>query len=208
MFYEYLGYAASVIVLISLLMSTVKRLRWINLIGSITFATYGFLIDSIPVAILNIGTAVINVYYLTRMYNTKDYFKILEFDVESKYFKNFLDFYRKDLFHFFSPENIDMIKADMSFYILRNLKPAGVFLGNEISKDELEISLDYVVPEFRDFQMGKYLYTEQRQLFLDKGYKKLVTKTDVPKHEKYLKKMGFVKTEICENGICRFELVL
>ncbi len=205
---EYLGYIASVIVLISLLMSSVKRLRWINLIGSMTFATYGFLIDSIPVAILNIGTSLINIYYLTKMYNTKDYFKILDFDIESKYFKNFLDFYQKDLFHFFSPYNVNIEKADLSFYILRNLRPAGIFIGNEVEKGTLKIELDYVVPEFRDFQMGSYLYHDKKDVFIEKGYNKLITYTNIPKHEKYLTKMGFQKTEIIENDMILFEKVL
>jgi hypothetical protein len=39
---EYIGYVASLIVLISLLMSSVKRLRWINMIGSLIFGAYGF----------------------------------------------------------------------------------------------------------------------------------------------------------------------
>lgn len=205
--FEYLGYIASLIVLISLLMSSVKRLRWINLIGSITFATYGFLIGSIPVAILNIGTSLINIYYLTKMYNTKDYFKLLDFDIKSDYFNYFLDFYKKDLLNFFSPNNIHLKKADMSFYILRNLRPAGIFLGNEVAKDTLKIEMDYVVPDYRDFQMGIFLY-HNKDVFLKKGYKKLVTYTNTQKHEKYLKKMGFSKTEIVEDDKIMFEKVL
>ncbi len=203
----YLGYIASVIVLISLLMSSVKKLRWINLIGSLTFATYGFLIDAIPVAILNIGTTIINIYYLTKMYNTKDYFKLLDFDVKSEYFHYFLDFYKKDLSQFFSPNNIDLEKANMSFYILRNLRPAGIFLGSEVREDTLKIEMDYVVPEYRDFQMGIYLY-HNKDVFLKKGYKKLVTYTNIPRHEKYLDKMGFKKTEIVDGDKTMFEKVL
>ena len=205
--FEYIGYAASVIVLVSILMSSVKKLRWINLLGSITFSVYGFLIGSMPVALLNVATTAINIYYLTKMYNTKDYFKFLDFDIRSEYFHYFLEFYKKDLLNFFSPKNINLEKADMSFYILRNLRPAGIFVGNKIADDTLKIEMDYVVPEYRDFQMGNYLYHNE-DVFIKKGYKKLVTYTNILKHEKYLEKMGFRKTEIIENDKTLFEKVL
>ncbi len=203
-----LGYLASFIVLVSLLMSSVKRLRWINLIGSMTFAVYGFLIGSIPVAVLNIGTSLINIYYLTKMSNTKEYFQTLEFETDSKYFQNFLDFYQKDLFYFFSPKNINLKQSDISFYVLRNLKPAGIFIGTKITDDVLRVDFDYVVPEFRDFRLGKYIYQDMRHIFIDKGLKTLVAYTNVQKHEKYLIKMGFKKIAATENNQIRYELVL
>jgi hypothetical protein len=38
---EILGYVASLLVAASLMMSGVRRLRWINLAGSLAFAAYG-----------------------------------------------------------------------------------------------------------------------------------------------------------------------
>src|SRR6056297_1798281 len=64
---EWVGYAASLLVLISLLMSSIIKLRWINLIGSAIFCVYGFLIGSIPVGIMNGGIIIINIYYLTQV---------------------------------------------------------------------------------------------------------------------------------------------
>ena len=61
---EWIGYLASFLVLISLLMSSILKLRWINLLGSTIFSIYGFIIGSLPVAFMNMGTAFINIYYL------------------------------------------------------------------------------------------------------------------------------------------------
>ena len=44
---EWLGYAASALVLISLSMSSIARLRWFNLAGASCFTVYGVLIDGI-----------------------------------------------------------------------------------------------------------------------------------------------------------------
>ena len=50
---ELFGYLGSVLVLVSMLMTSVVRLRIINLIGSAIFATYAILIRSYPTALLN-----------------------------------------------------------------------------------------------------------------------------------------------------------
>ncbi len=190
---EYIGYIASIIVLISLLMSSIKKLRWINLFGSITFAVYGFLIGSIPVGLLNIGTSLINIYYLVKIFNSKDFFTLLPISTSTQYFEYFLKFHQKDILKFFPEVNLKVENSEVTFYILRNTVPAGVFVGSKYNDDTLLIKLDYVVPMYRDFKMGKYVYTKQKELFLSKGYSKLVSFSDNPQHEKYLLKMGYVK---------------
>ena len=52
---DWIGYIASLIVLVSLLMSSVKKLRWINLGGALLFGIYGFLIGSLPTGFMNFG---------------------------------------------------------------------------------------------------------------------------------------------------------
>jgi hypothetical protein len=192
---EYIGYLASVIVLISLLMSSVKKLRWINLFGSLTFVIYGFLIKAYPIAILNIGTVSINIYFLIKMANTKSYFKILEIDKKSNYFDHFLELHKDDLSRFIDIDKIDIENADLRFYILRDIIPAGVFSGKRYDDHTLLIELDYVSPPYRDFSFGKYLYTQEKSLFLNKGYKRLITLTDNKIHKDYLLKMGFSRNE-------------
>ncbi|MDY0075187.1 MAG: GNAT family N-acetyltransferase [Acholeplasmataceae bacterium] len=188
---EWIGYVASLIVLISLLMSSVKRLRWINLIGSAVFATYGFLIGALPVALMNLGIVIINVYYLYQMYTTKDYFKLL-LVTDMTYFKMFIESYEKDMKHFMAyDESLDNPKFERIF-ILRNTVPAGILVG--LRKDhQLEIHVDYVTPAFRDFKVGDFLYNEQKTFFKDKGITELISKPGNEQHQKYLKKMGFVK---------------
>ena len=55
------GYLASALVVISLTMTSVVRLRIISLLGSIAFVVYGLLIDSAPVVVTNAAIMVINV---------------------------------------------------------------------------------------------------------------------------------------------------
>lgn len=67
---EYVGYAASVLIGISMFMKNILKLRFINLIGCILFSVYGFIIKAYPVAIVNLVIAFTNIYYLYKL--TKD----------------------------------------------------------------------------------------------------------------------------------------
>ena len=50
---EIFGYMASILIALSLMMSNIKRLRWINLFGAAALSFYGYFIDAFPVFILN-----------------------------------------------------------------------------------------------------------------------------------------------------------
>ena len=192
-FKEWLGYIASLIVLISLLMSSVKKLRWINLVGSLTFAVYGFLIGALPVAVMNTGIIGINIYYLMQMYKKNDYFTLTALDQEKDYFEYFMSFYKKDIETFIT-ESYDLKDPQLTkFFVLRNTVPAGVFIAKKTKDDELHIYVDYATPQYRDFKIADFLFEQQKQVFMDLGIKKLTTHPGTEKHQKYLTKMGFVK---------------
>ena len=63
---ELVGYLASALVVTSLAMTSVVRLRMISLAGSITFTVYGALIGSVPIIITNSSIACLNVWFLSR----------------------------------------------------------------------------------------------------------------------------------------------
>lgn len=192
---EWIGYIASGIVLVSLLMSSIKKLRWINLGGAMLFGIYGFMIGSIPTGLMNVGIVMIDIYFLTKMYMSKEYFRVLPIENDTDYLNSFLEFYKKDIEQYTDISKIDFNKAAVKLYILRNMNPAGIFICNEINKNTLEITLDYAIPMFRDFKMGQFIFERQKLYFLKNGYNKFVVFTDNLHHVKYLKKMGFVETK-------------
>ncbi len=61
---EYIGYSASVVLLISFMMRNMRTLRWINLVGCGLFIVYGLLIAKFPIVLTNAAIVVVNVYYL------------------------------------------------------------------------------------------------------------------------------------------------
>ncbi|MCS6114123.1 YgjV family protein [Shewanella baltica] len=70
--WEWIGYLASVVVAISLMMSNIKKLRWWNLIGAALFVAYGVAIGAYPVALVNFFIVLIDTYYLVKLYREAD----------------------------------------------------------------------------------------------------------------------------------------
>lgn len=66
---EWVGYLASILIAISMFMKDIVKLRFINLVGSLLFVFYGFIIKAYPVAILNLIIVFVNIYYLYKLYD-------------------------------------------------------------------------------------------------------------------------------------------
>lgn len=203
--YELIGYVASLLVAVSLMMSNIIQLRIVNLIGSVTFSLYGILIGSIPVAAMNAFIVLVNIYYLTQIYSVVEYFKILEVPTESEYLKAFLNFYR-DQIHGFQPGfNSRVRHDDLNIFVLRDMVPAGLLMGNLIHDDAFFVDLDFVVPQYRDFKIGKFLFEENKSFFFGKGIKQIVAAPGSEKHNDYLEQMGF-STEDKDDKFYRLRL--
>lgn len=62
--YEAIGIAGTVFVLLSFLMKDLKKVRIINIIGAVLFVIYGLLIDALSTWLLNGVLVIIHIVYL------------------------------------------------------------------------------------------------------------------------------------------------
>jgi GNAT superfamily N-acetyltransferase len=193
--YELIGYAASVLVAISLTMSSLVRLRLINLVGAVTFTVYGLLINAYPVAAVNLFIVFVNLFYLSRMLRTREFLKILEIEPRSEYLRAFLDFHAEDIRRSLPDFAYQPGERQLAFFILRDMVPAGLFIGEVRDDGSLMVRLDFVIPSYRDFKIGRYLFSEQAEFFRSKGIRELVSPAGSPKHATYLRRMGFAPAE-------------
>jgi len=182
-------------------MSSIVKFRIINLCGATLFATYGFLIGSLPVGILNSFIISVDVFYLYKIFSKKEVFETLEVRSDNKYLLRFVSFYENDIQKFFPGFKYKPEKNTISFFVLRDMAVAGLFLARREKNDVLRVGIDYVLPEYRDFKNGKFVYQRLQNHFINEGYNKIITDSKNPKHKRYLKKLGFF-----ENAIGMFEL--
>ena len=55
------------------------------------------------------------------------------------------------------------------------------------------MGLDFVLPEYRDFKNGKYIYLRLRNRFINEGFTKVIAEGRSEKYSSYLSKLGFEK---------------
>ena len=191
----WVGYAASAVIALSMTMNSIVKFRWINLLGASSFATYGFFIDAYPVMGLNGFIVAVDIYYLLKIYTQKHLFDTLEIRGDNKYLLKFLSYHKTEIQKFFPDFEYKPEINTVSFFVLRNMAVAGIFLAHREDNNVLKVGLDYVVPEYRDYKNGKYVYHRLKEGFIKDGYKKIIAEASSKTHIKFLKKFGFKKNK-------------
>lgn len=187
------GYLGSLLVAVSLMMRSLLKLRLINLAGALTFVVYGLLIGAYPVVFMNTLIFGIDLYYLFQMWRQHDYFSLLEVAPDSPYLLRFLDFYQAEIARFVPqfhlPQDADLVV----FFVLRNMVPAGVFIAarRPHAPNSADVLLDFVIPGYRDMQIGRFVYEKNAAYFRQHGLEKLFSSPGQAEHPHYLRKMGF-----------------
>jgi hypothetical protein len=189
---EFLGYVASALVVLSLAMTSVVRLRVISLVGAVLFAVYGFLIDSPPIAIVNVIVVVLNTFFLWKAFTDKEYFTLLEVRPESLYVAGLVDFYRADIARFLPAFQLLPESDQLAILTLRDMVPVGLFIGTPQGEGTLRVLLDYVTPAHRDLKAARFLFGRNQQVFAERGYHRLVSDGGSLAHNRYLERVGFV----------------
>ncbi len=188
---ELFGYLGSALVVISMLMTSVIRLRVINTIGSIIFAIYALIIHSYPTALMNFFLVGINVYQLLRLRNTANNYHMVEVGTADRYLDFLLSYYESDINTFFPDFKERRAETDAAYMVCLDSETVGVTMGKHLGETTLELFLDYSTPAYRDCSVGQYLYSQLKEL----GIKELVYKGKEPAHIEYLKQVGFEQND-------------
>lgn len=189
---ELIGYTGSLLVIVSMLMTSVVKLRVINTIGSVIFCGYALCIHSYPTAAMQVCLIVINVINLVKLNNTKKEYSAVQVKANDGFLTHFLDTNATDIKRYF-PDFSSPADTDQIYLITCAQVPAGVFIAEKADKAQsdtpapLIIKLDYTTPAYRDCSAGKFIISK----LAAEGTKTLQTTTQNSAHQKYLKKLGF-----------------
>jgi hypothetical protein len=203
---EVIGYLGSVLVAVSLMMSSLVRLRWINLAGAAAFAVYGGLVGAYPVLAVNGFIAVVNVVYLWRMGRRSDYFTLLPIRRrDNSFLVGFLNFHAADIVRFFPDFSLARLENPRLAFVLRNMNPAGLVVFQEQGQD-VRIHLDYVVPSYRDLRCARFFLDAMAAGWKERGLTRILSPATGATHRDYLKRLGFRAAP--PEGLVLFEMRL
>lgn len=193
MLIEVFGYIGSVLVVVSMLMSSIVKLRIVNTIGSIVSGIYALIVGALPLVLMNACLIIINVYNLFKLLKTKQSYDLVEGNTDDALVTYFLNRYADDIKTFFPGFEKCSISGKKAYVICCDGNPAGVLVGEE-KEGTIDIFIDYSIPTYRDCSVGAFLYS---QLPTKNITKILYTRELTDAHVSYMDKMDFVKT----NGI-------
>ena len=187
---ELVGYLGSLLVITSMLMTSVMKLRIINTCGNVISIIYAMIIATYPVAIMNLALLVINIYNLFKLFKPEKHFDMISGKTDDAFLLYFLRRWKDDIKLHFPEFDRKAIDAETAFLVCCNGEPAGVLLGRKTEDGTLDIALDYSTPTYRDCSVAQYLHAK----LPSKGFHTLLSSQSKTKgHVSYLDKMGFVE---------------
>ncbi|HVN48457.1 MAG TPA: hypothetical protein VMU30_06495 [Bacteroidota bacterium] len=199
----FVGYLASAFLAISLIVTREMWFRWVNLCGCLTFVLYGYLIDAFPVILANGILAVINIVQIVNLSTHREHFEYVQIHHGDDIVESFIKFYQKDLRKYFPDFRFTTDENRICFMVLRNALMANLFVARKEEDGAIVVEINYTIPKFRDYKVGKFIFDEGRAYLQSRGVKTIFTKTYFKGHTQFLKRMGF--TSIVRNNEQYFE---
>ncbi len=190
---EVIGYLGSALVILSLAQKSILRLRTIGFVASSTFLVYSIAIEAYPIALVNVVAASIHLYYLRKLVRLKsEVFRILRLRPDGRYLQYFLDYYRDDIATRYQPDFVyEPAPNVIAVFMLRDMVPAGLLVAKLHGDASFEILLDYVIPQYRDFKLANWLYSQDSGIVGETGSRVAWTRVTTPEQQDYFTKIGF-----------------
>jgi hypothetical protein len=189
---EVLGYVASLLIVASLSMTSVVRLRALSLLGSVAYVVYGLLIGAYPVVLANAVIAGLNIHFLLKEIRTRKDLGAVPIGVDEPFLADYLAATSSDARRF--QPNADVAGADSAWLLMRDGLPVGAVVGRRTG-DELAVEIDYVTPAYRDSQLGRWLYGAGSGVLRKAGIRRVVADKGTADHTSYLAGVGFVERD-------------
>lgn len=183
---EIFGYIGTALVIISMMMTSVLKLRIINMCGGFISMVYAILVNTWPVVVLNACLICINFFQTVRGLREKKNFGHVQARPDDDSVRYFLSYYERDVQKFFPNYDPHPHERSEIHVLFVSGEMVGILIGTRAA-DVYKIELDYVIPRYRDIEVGKFLFP----LLKESGVNMLTAPLGSEAHNKYLARLGF-----------------
>lgn len=200
---EIIGWAGSVLVVVSLMQARVLRFRVLNLVGSAIATGYNAWVGIWPFAAMNGVIAVIDLYWIWRLLRERhdtDAYRVVEVGPQEAYLRHVIAVHAEDIARFYPGYTADE-DARWAYLVLRGDETVGLVVLRDSGGGVGEVLLDYVTPRFRDFTPGEFVYHRSGAL-AGTGLRELTVTPAGGTLDDYLDRVGFTR----QDGVWRREL--
>ncbi|MEU4196632.1 hypothetical protein AB0E69_32320 [Kribbella sp. NPDC026611] len=186
-----IGWGGSAVVVVSLLQTRILRLRLLNLVGCVVLVAFNAVIGVWPMVGMNAVLAVINLVHLWRLLrhrHDETEYQVLQVTESDSYLGYVLQRHAKDIARFnpgFTPGT-----SPYAFLVQHGDRTVGVVLAHDAGAGRAQIDLDYVVPKYRDFTPGEFVY-RRSDVFTTQGFTQVLAPPRMQDATPYLASLGF-----------------
>jgi hypothetical protein len=164
---EWIGYLASALVAASLLMSSVIKLRWINMTGAFVFVIYGALIHSWPVFFMNTFLVIVNIWYLVKLTNKNLHLHLKREKWSDPLIKKFMCKYKQEVEQYFP--DFDYKNNDSDLHLIYNNYEMVGFLTGNIVDDKILLDVLYIQNKYKGYNFEERLFESNK--LVQRAYK-------------------------------------
>ena len=129
---------------------------------------------------------------------------IEQLNPNSEDFLRFLDLWADDIGNIFPDFSLHESTFATVFHLKVNDEPSGLFIY-QAKGDELHIEVDFLVPKYRDQNIGKDFFERKKEDFKRAGFKMIIMLSENDSHKEYLQDLGF---KASKRHSSRFEMDL
>lgn len=192
---EVIGWVGSAVLVLSLAQARVLRFRLLNLVASVVLAGYNAALGVWPMVAMNSVIAVLDAYHVVRLLRSRDdeaTYEVVRVGSDDEYLAHVLRAHAADIDEHNPGFAAGREAADgrSAFLVVRETETVGVVLVRDEGEGEGRVELDYVLPRFRDFSVGKFVYRHGGRL-TGQGLRRLVADTRMPDQDHYFPRVGF-----------------
>lgn len=158
---DLVGWAGSVLLVLSVLQARVVRFRVLNLIACAVLVAFNAVLGVWPMVAVNVVLCAINVWFLIALVRTRHdaaTYEVIEVSPHDEYLRHVLRVHGADILRFnpaFVHDPFD--GSTLAFLVQRGDETVGVVLV-QAHGEVATIALDYVTPRFRDFSPGEFVW--------------------------------------------------
>ena len=197
--WEIVGWAGSVLVVLSLMQARVWRFRVMNLVGAVLATAYNAVFGIWAFAAMNGAIAVIDVYWLWRLRRERSdeaVYAVVEVAPDDAYLRHVLAVHAADVARHrtVAEGEGEGVGDEVAFLVVRGDETVGVVLVRDVGAGTGVVMLDWVTPRFRDFTPGEFVYRHS-DVFAARGLHRLVVPAAPPGSAPNLERVGFRPAE-------------
>ncbi|WP_129338164.1 YgjV family protein [Cellulomonas endophytica] len=192
---EAVGWAGSALLVVSLTQTRVMRFRVLNLLACLVLVGYNAAVGVWPMAVVNVVLATINLVVVVRLlrhrHDDRSY-DAVPIAVDAPYLRRLLGRHAADVARFnptLPPDPLAV--ADHAFLVSSGDAIVGVVLTRDgATPDEQHVVLDHVLPAFRDFTPGEFVFRPDGPVAA-LGARRVVASPGMVDSRTYLDAVGF-----------------